>query len=40
MTGLSAEGEHGRDRLMARMTESERVAKRLTERRQPTLSAV
>jgi len=32
--GLSAEGEQARDRLMARMAKSERVANRLTERRE------
>ena len=34
VTGLSADGEQARDRLMARLAKSERVARRLTERRQ------
>jgi acyl-[acyl-carrier-protein] desaturase len=33
VTGLSAEGEQARDRLMARMAKSERVARRLANRR-------
>ena len=37
--GLSAEGEQARQRLMKRMATSERVAKRLTERRQRQLAA-
>ena len=36
--GLTAEGEQARERLMARMAKSERVAKRLTERRQSELA--
>lgn len=35
--GLSAEGEQARDRLMAHLAKSERVAKRLAERRERTL---
>jgi len=39
VTGLTAEGEQARDRLMARMAKSERVARRLAERR-PTPALV
>ena len=35
VTGLSAEGEQARDRLLARMAKSERVARRLANRREP-----
>ena len=35
--GLDAEGEQARDRVMARLAKSERVARRLTERRAETL---
>ena len=38
--GLSAEGEQARERLLARMAKSERVANRLTERRRRNLTAV
>lgn len=40
ISGLSAEGEQARERLMARMAKSARVAQRLTERRERTLSTV
>jgi acyl-[acyl-carrier-protein] desaturase len=35
--GLSSEGEQARDRLMAYLVKSERVAKRLAERRERTM---
>ena len=38
VTGLGPEGEAARDRLMARMAKSERVARRVTERRQALAS--
>jgi acyl-[acyl-carrier-protein] desaturase len=38
--GLSAVGEQSRERLLKRMAKSERVAKRLTERRERDLAAV
>jgi acyl-[acyl-carrier-protein] desaturase len=34
VTGLSAEGEQARDRLMARMAKSARVARRVAQRRE------
>jgi acyl-[acyl-carrier-protein] desaturase len=34
VTGLSAEGERARDRMMARMAKSERVARRVAQRRE------
>ena len=34
VTGLGVEGEQARERLMARMTKSERVARRVAERRE------
>ncbi len=40
ITGLSAEGEQARERLMARMVKSERVARRVTERRERILASV
>jgi acyl-[acyl-carrier-protein] desaturase len=40
ITGLSAEGEQARERLMARMAKSERVARRVSERRERTLASV
>ena len=40
ITGLSAEGEQSRERLMARMAKSERVARRVSERRERTLAGV
>ncbi len=38
LEGLDAEAEQSRERLMARMTKSERVAKRLSERREEALA--
>ena len=40
ITGLSAVGEQARERLMARMVKSERVARRVTERRERTLATI
>jgi acyl-[acyl-carrier-protein] desaturase len=40
VTGLGAEGEQARDRLMARMAKSERVARRLSQRREPAALAL
>lgn len=40
ITGLSEVGEQARDRLMARMTKSERVARRVAERRERLLAEV
>lgn len=40
LEGLSAEGEQARERLMARLAKSERVARRVAERRERALSAV
>ena len=34
VTGLTAEGEQARERLMARMSKSERVARRVAQRRE------
>jgi acyl-[acyl-carrier-protein] desaturase len=39
LEGLDAEAEQSRDRLMARMAKSERVARRLAERRQESAAA-
>jgi len=39
VTGLSAEGEQARDRLMKRLAKSERVARRISERRNSRLAA-
>ena len=38
--GLTEVGEQARERLMKRMVKSERVAKRLTERRERDLASV
>lgn len=38
--GLDAEGEQARERLMARLAKSERVARRVAERREQSLAAV
>ena len=40
LTGLDAEAEQSRDRLMARLAKSERVARRMAERRQEQLASV
>ena len=40
LTGLDAEGEQARERLMARLAKSERVARRMAERRQEQLASV
>ena len=40
VTGLSDEGEQARERLMARMVKSERVARRLANRREPVALAM
>ena len=40
VTGLSAEGEQARERLMARMAKSERVARRVAQRREPAAMAL
>lgn len=40
VTGLSAEGEQARDRLTARLVKSERVARRVSERREAALASV
>jgi acyl-[acyl-carrier-protein] desaturase len=39
ITGLTAEGEQARERLLARMTKSERVARRVSERRAASLAS-
>ena len=38
VTGLSAEGEQARERLMKRLAKSERVARRVAERRESSLT--
>jgi acyl-[acyl-carrier-protein] desaturase len=38
VTGLSADGEQARDKLMARLAKSEKVARRLSERRESALA--
>ena len=38
VTGLDAEGEQARERLMKRLAKSERVARRVAERRESTLT--
>ncbi len=40
LTGLDADAEHSRDRLMARLTKSERVARRVADRRAEQLASV
>ena len=38
LTGLDAEAEQARERLMARLAKSERVARRVAERRESSLT--